>query len=73
MNKPRLLSDNGSSYVAGELAECLGDKNKEHVSGHRIIRKHMEKIAVILDTEEPQPIGKSLLPGRLGSADPDIR
>ena len=43
MIKPRLLSDNGSSYVAGESAVWLGDKNKEHVSGHRIIRKHMEK------------------------------
>jgi putative transposase len=43
MNKPRLLSDNGSSYVAGELAEWLGDKNKEHISGQRIICKHKAK------------------------------
>ena len=31
--KPRLLSDNGSSYVSGELAEWLGDKNMGHVRG----------------------------------------
>jgi len=31
--KPRLLPDNGSSYVSGELAEWLGDKNMGHVRG----------------------------------------
>ncbi len=25
-HKPRLLSDSGPSYVAGELADCLADK-----------------------------------------------
>ena len=28
INKPRLLSDNGSNYVSSELAEWPGDKNK---------------------------------------------
>ena len=32
-HKPRLLSDNGSSYVSGELAEWLGDKKMSHVRG----------------------------------------
>ena len=32
-HKPRLLSDNGSSYVSGELAEWLGDKKIGHVRG----------------------------------------
>ena len=32
-HKPRLLSDNGSSYVSGELAEWLGDKGMDHVRG----------------------------------------
>ena len=27
INKPKLLSDNGSNYVSGELAEWLGEKN----------------------------------------------
>lgn len=31
IHKPRLLSDNGSSYVSGELAEWLGDKKMGHV------------------------------------------
>ena len=33
VRKPRLLSDNGSSYVSGELAEWLGDKKMGHVRG----------------------------------------
>ena len=32
-HKPRLLSDNGSSYIAGELAEWLDDRSMEHVRG----------------------------------------
>jgi putative transposase len=32
-HRPRLLSDNGSSYVAGDLAKWLGDKGMEHVRG----------------------------------------
>ena len=31
--RPRLLSDNGSSYVAGDLAKWLEDKGIEHVRG----------------------------------------
>jgi len=30
---PRLLSDNGSAYLAGDLAEWLDDKNIKHVRG----------------------------------------
>ncbi len=33
VHKPRLLSDNGSSYVAGDLAEWLDDKGMSHVRG----------------------------------------
>ncbi len=33
IHKPRLLSDNGSSYIAGELAEWLDDRDMEHVRG----------------------------------------
>jgi len=33
IHKPRLLSDNGSSYVSGELAEWLDDKKMGHVRG----------------------------------------
>jgi putative transposase len=31
--KPRLLSDNGSSYVSGELADWLSDNGMSHVRG----------------------------------------
>ncbi len=31
--KPRLLSDNGSSYIAGDLADYLEDKGMDHVRG----------------------------------------
>jgi len=33
LHRPRLLSDNGSSYIAGELAEWLGDRGIKHVRG----------------------------------------
>ena len=33
VHKPRLLSDNGSSYIAGDLADYLDDKGMEHVRG----------------------------------------
>ena len=32
-HRPRLLSDNGASYVAGDLAEWLDDKGMGHVRG----------------------------------------
>mgnify|MGYP001120798272 FL=1 len=33
LHKPRLLSDNGSSYVSGELANWLEDQQMDHVRG----------------------------------------
>jgi putative transposase len=33
IHKPRLLSDNGSSYVSADLAEWLGDNGMRHVRG----------------------------------------
>jgi len=33
VHKPRLLSDNGSSYIAGDLADWLNDRDMEHVRG----------------------------------------
>ncbi len=33
LHKPRLLSDDGPSYVAGELADWLGDRSVRHVRG----------------------------------------
>ena len=31
--KPRLLSDNGSSYISGDLARWLDDRDMEHIRG----------------------------------------
>ncbi len=33
LHKPRLLSDNGPSYVAGEWADNLANKNMRHARG----------------------------------------
>ncbi len=33
VHKPRLLSDNGASYISGDLAEWLDDKGMSHVRG----------------------------------------
>ncbi len=33
LHKPRLLSDNGASYISGELADWLEDRQMEHVRG----------------------------------------
>jgi len=33
LHRPRLLSDNGPSCIASELAEYLGAKNMDHVRG----------------------------------------
>ena len=32
-HRPRLLSDNGSSYIAGDLAKWLGDRGIKHIRG----------------------------------------
>jgi transposase InsO family protein len=32
-HRPRLLSDNGSSYIAGDLAEWLEDRGISHIRG----------------------------------------
>ena len=32
-DRPRLLSDNGSSYIAGDLAKWLNDRNIKHLRG----------------------------------------
>ncbi len=39
VHKPRLLSDNGSSYISSDLAEWLGDHGMDHVRGAPYHRK----------------------------------
>lgn len=33
LHKPRLLSDNGSSYISGELADYINNNGMSHVRG----------------------------------------
>jgi len=33
LHKPRLLSDNGASYISGDLADWLEDQGMDHVRG----------------------------------------
>ena len=33
VHKPRLLSDNGASYISGELADYIKDNDMNHVRG----------------------------------------
>src|SRR5258708_23228750 len=33
VHRPRLLSDNGSSYVSGDLAKWLDDRKMQHIRG----------------------------------------
>ena len=36
VHKPRLLSDNGSSYIAGDLADWLEEQGMDHVRGAHV-------------------------------------
>ena len=44
--KPRLLSDNGSSYISGDLAKWLDDQDMQHIRGapcHPMIQGKIER------------------------------
>jgi transposase InsO family protein len=75
--KPRLLSDNGSSYIAGDLADYIEDKGMQHIRGAPYHPQTQGKIplvtllrnalpgsgAVAPDREEPCP-ARALLPAQ---------
>jgi putative transposase len=77
VHKPRLLSDNGSSYVSGDLAKWLQGKGMKHSRGAQYHPQTQGKIApsrqialqspagqwMASDFEEPHLAGK-LLPTR---------
>ena len=46
MHKPRLLSDYGSSYISGDLAEWLGKYKMDHVRGAPYIHRPMARSSV---------------------------
>ena len=54
VHKPRLLSDNGSSYISSDLAEWLKDRDIAHVRGalcHPQTQGKIEPLAP--DAQEP--------------------
>ena len=64
IHKPRLLSDNGSSYISGDLADWLEDHGMKHVRGAPLSSPDTgQDRALAPDLEKPHPAGK-LLPAR---------
>ena len=37
VHRPRLLSDNGSSYISGDLATWLGDRDIQHIRSAKVV------------------------------------
>ena len=71
MHKPRLLSDNGSSYISGDLAEWLEEYKMDHLRGApchpqtqgKIERWHqtLKKNRILLDNDYlPRDLGKQI-------------
>ena len=74
VHKPRLLSDNGSSYVSSDLAEWLDAQNMGHVRGAPYHPQTQGKIERWHQTlEEPHPTGKLLPAWRPGSQHRQVR
>lgn len=60
LHKPRLLSDNGPSYVAGGLADYLADKKMRDVRGAPFHPQTQGKIERWHDPEKLHPAGELL-------------
>ena len=69
VQKPRLLSDNGSSYISGDLAEWLEDHVMDHVRGapyhpqtqgkierwHQTLKNRILPSGLTSNKDEPDP------------------
>ena len=74
VHRPRLLSDNGSSYVAGDLAKWLDDQDMDHVRGAPYHPHDPgQDRALAPDAEEPHPARKLLPARRPRSPDRSLR
>lgn len=83
IHKPRLLSDNGSRYVSGDLADWLQDTGMKHAGGAPYHPQTQGKIPLVTllrnalpgsgtmasNIEEPHPAGKRRLTRRSRSSD----
>ena len=56
LHKPRLLSDNGSAYIAQDLVEYLEDKGMKHVRG-----APMHLLRLKFQVQHPAPAGHRML------------
>ena len=73
VHRPRLLSDNGSSYIADDLAKWLERHDMNHVRGAPYHPMTQGKIERWPDAQKPHPAGKLLPPRRPGSTDRGLR
>src|SRR5262249_40524966 len=62
-DRPRLLSDNGSSYIAGDLAKWLNDRNVKHLRGALSSDDPGQNRALASDPQKPHLVGKLLSAG----------
>ena len=68
VHRPRLLSDNGSSYISGELATWLGDRKMAHIRSARYHPMTQGKIERWHQTLKNRiPLENYFLPGDLES------
>jgi putative transposase len=69
VHRPRLLSDNGSSYVAADLAKWLDGKNMEHRPRSALSSADARQDrALASNTQEPHPAGALLSAARSRTA-----
>ena len=57
LHKPRLLSDNGSSYISGDLADWLEDQKMDHVRGAPYHPQTQGKIEPSRQIAPQSPVG----------------
>jgi hypothetical protein len=74
LHKPRLLSDNGPSYIAGELAEYIEAQKMSHVRGAPVPPANPgQDRALAPDPEEPHPAWKTTSCPATSSPDRGLR
>jgi len=74
VHKPRLLSDNGASYISGDLADWLEDKGHGSRPWRAISSSDPGQDRTLApDPQEPYPAGELLLPWRSQGADRGLR
>src|SRR4030081_3152325 len=73
IHRPRLLSDNGSSYIAADLAKWLDGQNMQRPWRALSSDDPRQDRALASDAQEPYPARKLLPAGRSRSPDRGLR